>query len=100
MRQEVIQKMFDENLAKLDESINGFRLMGVITGDTGFNQISSLLEIVITAASNNDLDEMLNIIMPFVQAKADAERMGEAGLQASKAIDDLIRGLNDPSKLN
>jgi hypothetical protein len=38
--------------------------------------------------------------MPFVQAKADAERMGEDGLQASKAIDDLIRGLNDPGKLN
>ena len=45
-------------------------------------------------------DEMMEIIMPFVQAKADAERMAEDGLQASKAIDDLIKGLDDPSKMN
>ena len=100
MKKEVIQKMFDENLAKLEESITGFRLLGVITSDPGFAAVASLLEIVITAASNNDLDEMIAIIMPFVQAKADAERMAEDGLQASKAIDDLIRGLNDPGKMN
>ena len=100
MKKEVVQKMFDENLAKLEESITGFRLLGVISGDPGFEKVAALLEIVITAASNNDLDEMMEVIMPFVQAKADAERMAEDGLQASKAIDDLIKGLDDPSKMN
>ena len=100
-RNEFIGKQFDESMNKLTEVIDEMQTLGLITGDGNFGLFAALLDIVIVTASNNDMEELMAVIIPFVEKKAAAEQ-AEADLSSDlpQEIKDLLKGLNGPDKLN
>lgn len=100
-RNEFIGKQFDESMNKLNEVIAEMQTLGLITGDSNFGLFAALLDIIIVTAANNDMAELMDVLIPFIQAKADAELAREEN-ELPKEIRDLLRGLDgsDPSKLN
>jgi hypothetical protein len=101
-RDEFIGKQFDAAMNKLTEAIAEMETLGLITGDNNFNVFAQLLNLVVITASNRDMAEFFNFVIPFIEKKAATEASAEGSSELPEEIMKLLRGLDgsDPSKLN
>jgi hypothetical protein len=103
MNIEKLRELFDQSMNQIEDSLDTMRTLSLISGDTNFAKFADLVEIVQTIMANNHQDEFMKFIMPFISQKAAEEQAAEMdGLDDMKisAVDELIKGLDDPGKMN
>lgn len=102
-RDNFIGEQFDGAMNKLESAINTMEKLGDLTGDPNFQLFATLLRSVIVAAGKRDMEEMFQVLLPFLLEKAaqeEARQSQDLPDDLPQEIKDLLRGLDGPEKLN
>ena len=86
------EKMFESMMDSMSESKDLSNMLSVMTGDVEFQMIVMLISTLQAIIINNDLQEFIEVISPFLQAKAEEEEAREKAMENKKptATDDLL----------